>query len=223
MKNINLAPVRKVVGMYGILFTLSIITLVAAPLAAHAALLTQQLDFGMTNNDVRSLQTFLAEDVTIYPQGLVTGYFGFLTKAAVSNFQSRNGIESIGRVGPITLLAINNQMNSVGSTVEGAGKVTHIGILQPTLSNVQITPTATGANISWNSSIAAVARVMYSTSWPFNYNTAPSVTNTTAVSMAQNVAIGNLQSNTVYYYVLESLDPQGNFSWSDNGQWFKTL
>ena len=31
-----------------------------------------------------------------YPQGLVTGYYGALTQAAVQNFQAKNGIVSSG-------------------------------------------------------------------------------------------------------------------------------
>jgi len=71
--------------MFGLAFT------------ANAATLTRQLELGMRGDDVSSLQTFLAQDVTIYPQGLVTGYFGSLTKSAVSNFQARNGISTVGR------------------------------------------------------------------------------------------------------------------------------
>ena len=36
--------------------------------------------------DVKILQRFLAKDKKIYPERLVTGYFGVLTKAAVANF-----------------------------------------------------------------------------------------------------------------------------------------
>jgi len=196
------------------------------PLSAHAALLTQQLDVGMTNPDVASLQTFLAADKTLYPQGLVTSYFGFLTKSAVSNFQSRNGIDAVGRVGPITLAAINGQMSgTTGSSSnldEGAGKVTYTGIVQPTLSNVSVSKGTNSATITWNSDTPATARVMYSTQWPFNYNTASSVTSSAGFSYTQSVTLNNLQSGTTYYYVAESLDSRGNFSWSTNGASFRT-
>jgi peptidoglycan hydrolase-like protein with peptidoglycan-binding domain len=194
----------------------------ALPYTADAALLTQQLDFGMTNPDVASLQTFLAQDPTIYPQGLVTSYFGLLTKAAVSNFQVRNGIAAVGRVGPITLLAINNQMGGYSDTTEGAGKVVHYGVPQPILSNINVLHMSNSATITWNSNVLATARVMYSTVWPFGYRNAPSITSSTGVSTTQSVTLSNLQSNTTYFYVVESLDSQGNFSWSRNGASFKT-
>lgn len=41
----------------------------ALPAAASAALLTQQLDPGMQNADVTSLQTFLSATPTWYPSG----------------------------------------------------------------------------------------------------------------------------------------------------------
>ncbi len=198
--------------------------LLFSPLQVRAALLTQQLDFGMTNSDVHSLQTFLAADPSIYPQGLVTSYFGTLTKAAVSNFQARNGIATVGRVGPITLSAINSQMSGSAdtSTVNGAGKVTYTLVPQPWLSNINVSKSTNSATITWNSNVPALARVMYSTVWPFNYQSAPSATGSATMTNAQSVTIGNLQPNTTYYYVVESLDSQGNFSWSASGQSFRT-
>src|SRR3989338_7152445 len=87
-----------------------VVVLFSAAVIAPAATLNRQLQVGMSGSDVSALQTFLAADVTLYPQGLVTGYFGNLTKAAVSNFQSRNGISPVGRVGPVTLAVLNAQM-----------------------------------------------------------------------------------------------------------------
>jgi peptidoglycan hydrolase-like protein with peptidoglycan-binding domain len=55
-----------------------------------------------TNGEVSKLQQFLATDKTIYPEGLVTGYFGSLTEAAMKRWQAKNGIEAVGAVGPIT-------------------------------------------------------------------------------------------------------------------------
>lgn len=57
---------------------------------------------GMINNDVRRLQEFLASDPSIYPEGLVTGYYGPLTTAAVKRLQARYGVVQLGRVGPET-------------------------------------------------------------------------------------------------------------------------
>ena len=51
--------------------------------------LSANLKLGTRSVDVTTLQTGLAKDATVYPQGLVTGYFGALTKAAVAKFQEK--------------------------------------------------------------------------------------------------------------------------------------
>ena len=49
--------------------------------------ISNEIGVGSTGADVSTLQTFLATNSTIYPQGLVTGTFGPLTEAAVVNWQ----------------------------------------------------------------------------------------------------------------------------------------
>ena len=68
---------------------------------------TRELEFGMHGDDITALQLFLAKDKTLYPEGLITGYFGSLTRSAVRRFQARYGIKQVGRVGPITLEKLN--------------------------------------------------------------------------------------------------------------------
>lgn len=92
---------------------LAVSMMAVVPFLAQADTITRQLELGMSGNDVSSVQTFLAKDRTLYPQGLVTGYYGFLTKSAVSNFQVRNGISAVGRIGPSTLPVINMQMSGM--------------------------------------------------------------------------------------------------------------
>jgi peptidoglycan hydrolase-like protein with peptidoglycan-binding domain len=48
--------------------------------------INSQLDPGEKNSDVTSLQTYLKDSPDLYPSGLVTGYFGNLTTAAVIKF-----------------------------------------------------------------------------------------------------------------------------------------
>jgi len=49
-----------------------------------------------TTGAVKRLQAILAKDKTIYPEGLVTGYFGPATLRAVQAFQKKQGIASSG-------------------------------------------------------------------------------------------------------------------------------
>jgi len=78
--------------------------------------LIRQLRIGMSGEDIELLQEILATDPDIYPEGLITGYFGPLTRQAVKRFQRIAGIEQVGVVGPKTLSRINEIL------AEGAGK-----------------------------------------------------------------------------------------------------
>jgi peptidoglycan hydrolase-like protein with peptidoglycan-binding domain len=57
-------------------------------------------DFGKGSRGVivEYLQKLLATDPEIYPEGLVTGYFGPLTEAALIRFQKANNIPATGKV-----------------------------------------------------------------------------------------------------------------------------
>lgn len=67
----------------------------------------RQLKFGINGEDIKLLQTLLSHDSSIYPEGLVTGYFGNLTRKAVQRFQEKYGVAGsktagYGEVGPRT-------------------------------------------------------------------------------------------------------------------------
>ena len=64
--------------------------------------LTRNLMIGFKGGDVSMLQQFLIS-AEVYPEALVTGYFGSLTRAAVQRFQrEQNIIPAAGYFGPIT-------------------------------------------------------------------------------------------------------------------------
>ncbi|MFZ5364652.1 MAG: peptidoglycan-binding protein [Patescibacteria group bacterium] len=63
--------------------------------------------------DVKHLQDFLrAQGKDIYPEGLVTGYFGPATSAAVKKFQSANKIKQTGICDDLTKKIINDILDS---------------------------------------------------------------------------------------------------------------
>ncbi len=74
--------------------------------------LTRALSPGMYGEDVKALQRFLSKDQVIYPEGLVTGYYGPATKRAIIRLQVKNNLEQVGRVGPKTLKLLNGLMNT---------------------------------------------------------------------------------------------------------------
>lgn len=69
---------------------------------AVSPVFNKDLVLGNRNSDVMRLQQLLATDASIYPEGLVTGYFGSLTRKAVLAFQEKYGLPQAGRVGPLT-------------------------------------------------------------------------------------------------------------------------
>ncbi len=57
--------------------------------------LTKMLRRGEAGEDVKKLQEFLKKDPEVYPESLVTGYFGPLTEKAVKKFQEKHADVSI--------------------------------------------------------------------------------------------------------------------------------
>lgn len=217
MKTMKLFSIKSVKSMLGASLTMSLffaLALVAVfPSGASAAALYRQLQLGMSGGDVSDLQTFLATDPTIYPQGLVTGYFGSLTKSAVSNFQARNGIATVGRVGPQTLAVINAQMGG-GVTVGTDRQV-------PLISTIAISTSASSATLAWNTNENTSALLYYSTS-PISFLEGSEISGVTIggtpaianidLRATHSVTLSGLQSNTVYYYVVYVKDASGNES-----------
>jgi peptidoglycan hydrolase-like protein with peptidoglycan-binding domain len=80
------------------------------------ASLVSTLQQGSTGDQVKVLQAILASDPSVYPEGLVTGFFGRLTSQAVKKFQEKNGLPQVGVVGPQTLKKLNEflEINPVG-------------------------------------------------------------------------------------------------------------
>lgn len=90
--------------------------------------LTRSLYKGMSGDDVVKLQEFLKSDSDVYPEGIVSGYFGFLTEKAIKKFQKKHGIEDIGIVGPKTIRKLNDLLeNGAGKS----GKVPHGLLIAP--------------------------------------------------------------------------------------------
>ncbi|MEK7628027.1 MAG: hypothetical protein AAB421_01250 [Patescibacteria group bacterium] len=90
--------------------------------------LTRDIARGSNGEDVARLQSFLAQDFSIYPEGVVSGRYLSLTETAVRRFQVSCGIVSVGeytstgygRVGPRTRKALAEGCPSVIPTEVGA-------------------------------------------------------------------------------------------------------
>ncbi|PIR70448.1 MAG: hypothetical protein COU46_01395 [Candidatus Niyogibacteria bacterium CG10_big_fil_rev_8_21_14_0_10_42_19] len=54
------------------------------------------LRYGITSNEVKRLQELLASDSEVYPEGIISGWFGQLTRKAVQKFQCKYDIVCFG-------------------------------------------------------------------------------------------------------------------------------
>lgn len=76
--------------------------------------LVVSLKQGNRGENVRLLQQMLAQDLSIYPEGTISGFYGRLTAQAVKRFQKKHGIEQVGNVGPKTLKKLNEIFAKMG-------------------------------------------------------------------------------------------------------------
>ena len=65
------------------------------------------LSLGSRGEAVEALQALLAANPDIYPEGLITGYFGKATERALKRLQKEHGLEQVGIVGPKTRRLLN--------------------------------------------------------------------------------------------------------------------
>lgn len=194
---------------------------------AQTSAITSQLSLGSRGTEVTKLQTFLATDSTVYPSGLVTGYFGSLTEQAVRNFQTKYGIAAVGRVGPITLAKINELIAGGGMVVGGGGGDLNAPIITNLMASVSATSTSgtttpsntASVTITWNTNENARDKVFYSTS-PLTMTeatppaTEPFVSGNVATDgtfrAVHSLMLPSLSTNTLYYYLVMSTDANGN-------------
>lgn len=170
-----------------------------------------QMQLGTQSPEVTKLQIFLAAEPAIYPAGLVTGYYGPLTAEAVRQFQVSYELPQVGRVGPLTLAAMNSIVTS--------GRV--LDVSAPRIFTIEARTTGTTSVITWNTSETARGVVYYSTQ-PIITNEVsrsfaqPYVSGTQAATSGmgstQAVTLQGLAPRTTYYYLIEAIDASGNTS-----------
>lgn len=205
------------VGKYFVLPAM--ITTIAVSTVFAYTTINSQLDPGENNADVTSLQTFLKDNASVYPEGLVTGYFGSLTTLAVNRFQALYGFEQASRVGPLTRDKINSLIDGGG----WAGGNTSSDLAGPSIFNVTKSVSSNQATFAWNTNETAQGKIFYYTS-PIRMNEGDinsvgfgstngfTATGNNGAQMSQQITLSSLQANTLYYYVVVATDAQGNVS-----------
>lgn len=118
--------------------------------SSNCPLIGRVLKLGSSGDDVSRLQRFLASDPAIYPEAMVTGYYGTLTENAVKRWQVKYNIVSSGDAastgygvtGPRTAAAISLQCS--GSSTVGGSNVT-----SPVVGGfIQVTPVSGNAPLT---------------------------------------------------------------------------
>ena len=181
---------------------------------ADSAMLMTQLDVGSRGAEVMKLQQFLAGSGAVYPEGIVSGYYGTLTQKAVLQFQASFDLPQAGRVGPMTIAAIN-ALIATGRGLDVNG---------PTVTGITLQTTRYGASVTWATNEMADGAVYYDTKPLVTTEAAamratPYVSGSVATNVAagtvQSVVLQNLQPGTTYYYAIRSTDASGNatFAW----------
>ena len=215
-KKTNLAKISAM--SIGILSAVFLISAIAQNTYASIG----QTELGSKGDDVTQLQQFLASNYLIYPSGLVTGYYGSLTEAAVKQFQLNYDISTTGNVGPQT----QNQINNI--TLSGNG----LDISSAVIGNVSVQTTRSDATVYASTNEVTHLQVYYATT-PLSaseaslmhaeqpYISGSSVANNSS-GTTQTVSITNLQPNTLYYYIIRSIDNSGNVSMTTQST-FQTL
>lgn len=102
-----------------------ILTLMICLVPAHSFAYTfsRLLRSGSSGQDVAELQKILKKDPSIYPEGVVSGYFGSATERAVQRFQITHGLATrdtplsagYGIVGPKTRAKLNEISGGTGA------------------------------------------------------------------------------------------------------------
>ncbi len=187
-----------------------------------SAAITSTLDLGASGSQVTELQTYLATDTNIYPAGLVTGYFGPLTQAAVQRFQAAQGIVSsgspsttgYGRVGPTTMARIN--------ALNGGGQANGNWDPVPFLSATSVSVTNNSATLSWSTNEATIGQVYYDVNPLISAEATgphqqPYVSGIAAVvnggyQISHSVTLSGLMPNTTYYFLTRGVDSGNNMS-----------
>ncbi|QSH39306.1 hypothetical protein JXR01_03325 [Candidatus Kaiserbacteria bacterium] len=113
------------------------------------ASIAYNLNKGDENDEVRKLQLFLAQDPSVYPDAIVSGYFGSLTQRAVQAWQAKHGIVSggtpattgYGSVGPKTRSAMASLCN--GGSVTSSSAIARSLVVTPEVGPVPLQVTAT--------------------------------------------------------------------------------
>lgn len=145
------------------------------------------LEKGMRNDDVMTLQSLLAKDMQIYPEGYVTGYYGTLTSAAVERFK--------------------NKYNEPTLTVESVGT--------PRISAIAATSTDTTMTIVWKTDVPTTAKIWWGAPGPLDPILMTPISTMTLSKDHSARFAGTMYASTTYAFIISATDENGNTSMTE--------
>lgn len=164
------------------------------------AVFVSALKIGSKGAEVMALQSLLKGQNNIYPEGLITGYYGPATQRAILRLQKVNGLEQVGFVGPKTRALLNKIASEGGQ---------NYSYLYPQI--IELNATSTGPNhmyVFWSSNKPTTGELFYATQTPLA-STTPWVYLETSRSLTHATNLNNLATGTTYYFQVKITDQFG--------------
>lgn len=116
--------------------------------------------------------------------------------------------------------------DAAGNTASATGTFTTLAIADttaPTISGVTVSAiTATGATVAWTTNENSSTKVYVSTATPVSKTTGSTVTTGPTSVTTHSVTLTGLTANTVYYFLVESVDSSSNIGTSTESSFTTT-
>ncbi len=139
----------------------------------------RDLTIGSKGNDVKALQSYLIKHGYLF--GDVTGYFGILTKTALSTFQSDRGLPPVGNFGPLTRTLLNKLL--VDSLKEQSAPDVAVPLpLGP--APIPFTASSTSASLPHATSTISASSTAGTSTVPLPFDPIAAITKPVAVSLS---------------------------------------
>jgi peptidoglycan hydrolase-like protein with peptidoglycan-binding domain len=146
--------------------------------------LLESLTKGTRSDEVKTLQTLLAEDPQIYPEGYVTGYYGTLTSAAVERFKNKHA--------------------KPGISVESIGV--------PHIFEIAATTTKTTMTVAWKTDVPTSAKIWWGSPGPLDAERMTPISTTAFSEDHRALFTGGIFASTTYAFIIAVSDKDGNTS-----------
>lgn len=146
--------------------------------------LLESLNKGTRSDNVATLQTLLAKDVQIYPEGYVTGYYGKLTSAAVERFKNKHDKPRV--------------------SVES--------VAVPHIFGLSATSTKTTMTVVWGTDVPTSAKIWWGSPGPLDTERMTPVSTAALSESHQAYFSGGIFASTTYAFVIAVSNKDGNTS-----------